>query len=50
MSLLKRIYGKINRRITTVISQELFEPLWIRMRFREEDDLQSIRYKIVFDH
>ena len=46
MSLLKSIYGKINRRITTVFSRELFEPAWIRMRFREKDDLQSIRYKL----
>jgi FkbM family methyltransferase len=44
MSLLKSIYSKINRRITTIF-RELFEQAWIRMRFREKDGLQSIRYK-----
>jgi FkbM family methyltransferase len=43
MSLRKSIYGKIKRRIKTTL--ELFEPVWIRMRFREKNDLQSIRYK-----
>lgn len=44
MSLLKSVYSKTNRRITTIL-RELFERAWIRMRFREKDGLQSIRYK-----